>query len=98
MSTSVVDCLVVSHRSRSELAPMSTSEDLRVALSYSRSKKPLIFKFVARGRSRGVDIGFLSLYPKEREFLYPVRIKHIPKMCCSIHHSHTPLLDSLSRA
>ena len=32
---------------------------------------PLLLRFEARGRSRGVDIGFLSLYPREKEFLYP---------------------------
>jgi len=40
------------------------------ALHYSTSAVPLIFRFEARGRSRGVEIGFLSLYPKEKEFLY----------------------------
>ena len=54
----------------SELAAMSTTEDLHVAKSYSDSEVPLIFRFEARGRSRGVDIGFLSLYAKEKEFLY----------------------------
>jgi len=54
----------------SELAPMSTTNDRNVALKYSESDTPLIFCFEARGRSRGVDIGFLSLYPKEKEFLY----------------------------
>ena len=53
-----------------ELAPMSTTEDIEVALHYSMSQVPLLFRFEARGRSRGVEIGFLSLYPKEKEFLY----------------------------
>lgn len=53
-----------------ELAPMSTTGDLGIALHYSKSPVPLIFRFEARGRSRGVEIGFLSLYPKETEFLY----------------------------
>ena len=39
-----------------ELAPMSTTEDRNVALHYSESDTPLIFRFEARGRSRGVDI------------------------------------------
>ena len=43
---------------------------LLAALNYSTSAVPLIFRFEARGRSRGVEIGFLSLYPKEKEFLY----------------------------
>ena len=45
-----------------ELAPMSTTEDRNVALHYSDSDTPLIFRFEARGRSRGVDIGYVSLY------------------------------------
>ena len=49
---------------------MSTTDDLEVALHYSDSNVPLIFRYEARGRSRGVDIGFVSLYPKEQEFLY----------------------------
>ena len=40
---------------------MSTTEDRNVALHYSESDTPLIFRFEARGRSRGVDIGFVSL-------------------------------------
>ena len=55
----------------SELAPMSTTEDLNVAKGYAMSEMPLLFRFEARGRSKGVDIGFLSLYPREREVLYP---------------------------
>ena len=31
---------------------------------------PLLYRYEARGRSRGVDIGFVSMYPKEKEFLY----------------------------
>ena len=49
---------------------MSTTDNLEVALHYSRSDVPLIYRYEARGRSRGVDIGFLSMYPKEKEFLY----------------------------
>ena len=44
-----------------ELAPMSTTEDRNVALHYSDSDTPLVFRFEARGRSRGVDIGYVSL-------------------------------------
>ena len=55
----------------SELAPMSTTEDLNVATDYAMSEMPLLFRFEARGRSKGVDIGFLSLYPREKEVLYP---------------------------
>ena len=34
---------------------------LHVALHYSDSDTPLVFRFEARGRSRGVDIGYVSL-------------------------------------
>ena len=50
---------------------MSTTEDLNVATDYAMSEMPLLFRFEARGRSKGVDIGFLSLYPREKEVLYP---------------------------
>ena len=30
-----------------------------------------ILRIEAQGLAMGVDIGFLSLYPKEQEFLYP---------------------------
>ena len=49
---------------------MSTTDDLEVALHYADSKMPLIFRYEARARSRGVDICFVSLYPKEQEYLY----------------------------
>jgi len=54
-----------------EVAPMSTTEDKQVALKYSSSERPLLFKFKAKGLSMGVDISYLSVYPKEREVLYP---------------------------
>jgi len=54
-----------------ELAPMSTTENKEVALRYANSERPLLFKFNAKGMSMGVDISFLSVYPKEREVLYP---------------------------
>eukprot|EP00286_Rhodomonas_abbreviata_P022494 CAMPEP_0181301142 /NCGR_PEP_ID=MMETSP1101-20121128/7264_1 /TAXON_ID=46948 /ORGANISM="Rhodomonas abbreviata, Strain Caron Lab Isolate" /LENGTH=469 /DNA_ID=CAMNT_0023406423 /DNA_START=215 /DNA_END=1625 /DNA_ORIENTATION=+ len=54
-----------------ELAPMSTTKSREVALSYSSSEQPLVFKYKAKGLSRGVSIGYLSLYPGEEEFLYP---------------------------
>ena len=49
---------------------MSTTDDLEVALHYADSNTPLIFRYEARARSRGVDICFVSLYPKEQEYLY----------------------------
>jgi hypothetical protein len=51
---------------------MSTSKSDKVAESFAKSKCPLIFKFETTSfMTRGADIGFLSVYPGEEEFLYP---------------------------
>ena len=51
---------------------MSTTADLKVALKYSASKQPLIFKIHTRGfEDRGADISFLSAFPEESEYLFP---------------------------
>jgi hypothetical protein len=55
-----------------EMAVMSTTCDKEVALKYSRSQRPLVFKYKTLGLSRGVSIQFLSIYPKEVEYVYPV--------------------------
>jgi hypothetical protein len=55
-----------------EMAVMSTTCDKEVALKYSRSQRPLVFKYRTFGLSRGVSIQFLSFYPKEVEYVYPV--------------------------
>jgi hypothetical protein len=54
-----------------EMAVMSTTSDKEVALSYASSESPLVFKYNTVGLTRGVKIQFLSLYPKEVEFVYP---------------------------
>ena len=54
-----------------ELAAMSTSSSRDIAESYARSARGVVMSFATRGLSRGVDISMFSLYPKEREFLYP---------------------------
>lgn len=54
-----------------ELAATSTSESMEIAIRYSTSIKPLLFKYVATGMEKGVGINFLSVYPKEKEVLYP---------------------------
>ena len=54
-----------------EMAPISTTSSQRVAFQYAQSEVPLIFNFVSRGLCRGCNIEFLSLYPKERETLFP---------------------------
>jgi Ca2+-binding EF-hand superfamily protein len=54
-----------------EMAVMSTTSELKVAQKYAESEFPLVFKFNTVGLTRGVKIQFLSLYPKEVEFIYP---------------------------
>jgi hypothetical protein len=56
-----------------QLAPMSTTDSWSVAKSFAASRRGLIFEYVTQGNSRGVEISDFSMYPKEREFLYPVR-------------------------
>ena len=54
-----------------ELAPMSTSKSQSVAFKYAASKCPLVFKYKTRSLQKGCSIRYLSLYPKEEEYLYP---------------------------
>jgi len=55
-----------------ELAPMSTTTDLTVAMEYSASKNALILRLnTASFMERGADISFLSAFPTEKEVLYP---------------------------
>jgi len=55
-----------------ELACMSTSMDKNVVAGYARSEMPLIFKIEVKSHlEMGADISFLSLFPQEKEFLYP---------------------------
>ena len=55
-----------------ELAPMSTTATRSVAEAFARGdQRGLIFRYTTRGHSKGVCIDFLSLYPKEKEYLYP---------------------------
>ena len=54
-----------------ELAPMSTTTDEDVARKYAKSNVPLVLKYEVVGLRAGVSIQWLSLYPKESEYLYP---------------------------
>ena len=55
-----------------ELAPMSTTADLAVALQYSASKNPVLLRLATSSfMDRGADISFLSAFPSEKEVLYP---------------------------
>jgi hypothetical protein len=54
-----------------EMAPMSTSNLKSVALNYADgSQGGLLFEYETQGKSMGVSIQYLSVYPKEQEFLY----------------------------
>jgi hypothetical protein len=55
-----------------ELAFMSTTTDLAVAVRYSLSRQSLIFKILVPSfMSRGADLAWLSAFPDEAEVLYP---------------------------
>ena len=55
-----------------EVAPMSTTSDINVALEYSRSDSSLLFKIVTTSfMQRGADLSWLSAFPGEAELLYP---------------------------
>ena len=42
-----------------------------MALDYAKDIHPLVFMFKTIGLSRGCCIQYLSLYPREVEYLYP---------------------------
>jgi len=58
-----------------ELAPMSTTTDVSVAISYAVKKETrsaLLFRFVTRNNlERGADVQWLSMFPGESEILFP---------------------------
>ena len=55
-----------------ELAPMSTTTDPSVAISYAISEESLIFKLkVDNFVQYGADVQWLSAFPGEAEVLYP---------------------------
>lgn len=54
-----------------EVAPMSATSDLRIALRYAMSEHSLIFKITTKSfMERGVDLSYLSCFPEEAEFLF----------------------------
>jgi hypothetical protein len=55
-----------------ELAPMSTTASLEVAMKYSASASALLLRIRTESfMVRAPDISFLSAFPEEKEFLYP---------------------------
>jgi len=55
-----------------ELAPMSTTCNLKVALQYASSEHAVILRLRTSGlKCRGADIAFLSCFPAELEVLFP---------------------------
>ena len=55
-----------------ELAPMSTTASLKIAVQYSASEKALLLRIRTKNfMVRGPTISFLSAFPKEEEFLFP---------------------------
>ena len=51
---------------------MSASTDRGVAVGFAVSKCPLVLRIEADNfMSRGANVAFLSVYPKEKEVLYP---------------------------
>jgi len=57
-----------------EMAVMSTTSALSVAVQYAKSANALLLKLSTTDfHSRGVNIAFLSAFPGEKEFLYPPR-------------------------
>ena len=61
-----------------EMAFMSTTSDLRVAVCYSLSKSALLFKIRVRNlASSGADLKWVSVFPSESEVLYsPLTFLH----------------------
>lgn len=55
-----------------EFACMSATENVKVMAAYARSEEPLIFRIkVESPMEMGADISWLSVYPDEKEVLYP---------------------------
>ena len=51
---------------------MSTTTKLEIAIKYASSRTPsIIFAFRTQGLTKGSSIRYLSVYPKEEEYLYP---------------------------
>ena len=59
-------------KGRCEIAPMSTTTDLKVAMQYSMSGSSVLLCIkTASSARRGVGVKWLSAFPAEEEILYP---------------------------
>ena len=59
-------------RGGTELAPMSTTSSLKIAMQYSASEKALLLRVKTKNfMARGPQISFLSAFPAEEEYLFP---------------------------
>jgi len=68
----VTDAFMEGNLGGTELAPMSTTTDLQVAVEYGMSAQSLLFKFkVDNFLGLGADLQWLSAFPGEAEVLYP---------------------------
>ena len=66
----IADCFM--QQGGTELAFMSTTSDLSVAVRYCISQQSLIFKIVSTSfMTMGADVQWLSAFPAEAEILYP---------------------------
>jgi hypothetical protein len=55
-----------------EMSSMSTTYSLKTALFYSHSNQSIIFRIVTRSfMERGADLEWISVFPRERECLFP---------------------------
>ena len=79
-----------------EHAPMSTTNDLSVAVRYSASRSSVLLRMVTKSFiERGADISYLSAFPEEAEVLFPVRFDSHPchaSASLQLSHSHASLL------
>ena len=78
-------------RGGTELAFMSTTVDLRVAVRYCLSQNSLLFKIMSPNfMTMGADVQWLSAFPGEAEILYPPLTylkptgrKKVVRRCCT---------------
>jgi hypothetical protein len=55
-----------------ELGCMSTSTNKDIVANYAMSHQPLVFRVISGGfMGCGAEISWLSMYPAEKEILYP---------------------------